>query len=203
MHFFTADIHAGHSNILKYCNRPFNDTFHMDRVLIDNWNSVVAPNDTIYVLGDFCFSRYNKEIFNKLNGNKHLIVGNHDKREVKQLPWGSVSHLLEVDVDGQHIVLCHYAMRVWNKSFHGAWHLYGHSHSTLLEDSALSFDIGVDGWGYKPVSFNQVKAKMDWKKQNKQFFIDLRNKYGSEETLDDTVRKSIVSEMKGLNSKWI
>jgi hypothetical protein len=32
---------------------------------------------------------------------------------------------------GQPIVLCHYAMRVWNRSHHGAWHLYGHSRGNL------------------------------------------------------------------------
>jgi calcineurin-like phosphoesterase family protein len=52
-------------------------------------------------------------------------------------------------------------MRVWNHSHHGSWHLFGHSHGTLTDDTdSLSLDVGVDCWGYSPVSMEQLDAKM-------------------------------------------
>jgi calcineurin-like phosphoesterase family protein len=61
----------------------------------------------------------------------------------------------------QLIALCHYAMRVWKNSFHGSWHLYGHSHGMLPEiPESLSFDVGVDCWDFYPVSIEEIKAKM-------------------------------------------
>ena len=51
-HWFTSDVHFFfHKNIIKYSNRPFNDVNHMNDSLINNWNSVVGENDTVYSLG--------------------------------------------------------------------------------------------------------------------------------------------------------
>ncbi len=67
-------------------------------------------------------------------------------------------------------MLFHYAMRVWNASHHGSWHLYGHSHGTLPDDiTSLSFDIGVDSQHYKPLSYDEVKAIMSQKEWVKPF----------------------------------
>ena len=88
MIYFISDTHFYHSNIIKYCDRPFKDTNEMNETIINNWNSIVKNNDTIYHLGDFCLSTNDeiKSIFNKLNGNKILIRGNHDRKSVKFYP---------------------------------------------------------------------------------------------------------------------
>jgi calcineurin-like phosphoesterase family protein len=57
------------------------------------------------------------------------------------------------------ITLCHYAMRTWNMSHYGALHFFGHSHGNLQGDSQ-SCDVGVDCWGFVPVSLDQVKERM-------------------------------------------
>lgn len=79
--FVIADTHFGHANIIKYCDRPFADIYEMTEVLVANWNSVVSPEDEVYMLGDFTLSK-NKEIISKLvsrlNGNIYLVMGNHD-----------------------------------------------------------------------------------------------------------------------------
>ncbi|MBX3075784.1 hypothetical protein KF707_22435 [Candidatus Obscuribacterales bacterium] len=51
--WFTSDHHFGHTNIIKYCNRPFNSVAHMNALMEVDWNSIVAPEDTVYYLGDF------------------------------------------------------------------------------------------------------------------------------------------------------
>ena len=81
MKFFAiADLHFGHKNIIKYCNRPFENTDEMDRALIKNWNETVSNNDTVLVLGDVGFGskEYIGSLIKQLNGKKILIMGNHD-----------------------------------------------------------------------------------------------------------------------------
>lgn len=79
-----SDTHFNHENIIKFCDRPFNDRWHMNEALIQNWNSLVKPQDKVYHLGDVYFGdeKEAEEIMARLNGKKRLIVGNHD--DVKQ-----------------------------------------------------------------------------------------------------------------------
>lgn len=82
--WFTSDTHFGHSKILEYEKeaRPFDSVEEMNEAIIDNWNSLVRPVDTVYHLGDFCFGRRYIEIAARLNGRKNLILGNHDSYPV-------------------------------------------------------------------------------------------------------------------------
>jgi calcineurin-like phosphoesterase family protein len=167
--WFTSDTHFGHYNIIKYCNRPFKDTVEMNETIIRNWNNVVKETDFVYHLGDFA---YGKDVtnfdmyFNRLNGFIVLIEGNHDQlASMNKHKFYSYKKMHEIRYNDQDVILCHYAMRIWNKSHHGAWHLYGHSHGTLPDDiHALSFDVGVDCHNFTPISFERVKEIMDKKK---------------------------------------
>jgi len=153
--YFTADTHFGHKNICKYCNRPFSSVEEMDESLIENWNRCVKPADTIYHLGDFVFGNAERvqHYLRRLNGNKIFVRGNHDSHLHKVVDARDVR---EIKVEQQYIFLSHYAHRVWDKSHHGSWHLYGHSHGTLPM-YGNSLDVGVDVWAFAPVSFEQIK----------------------------------------------
>lgn len=173
--WFTSDTHYGHANIIKYSKRPYSNVREMDEGLILNYNSVVQPGDTVYHLGDVGFHRDHEDmvkILQRLNGNKVLVMGNHDKKmhpSVKRC-FASTHPYLEIDVEDsdvgrQKVILFHYACRVWNKSHRGAWALYGHSHGSLPDDpNSLSFDVGVDCHNYYPISYSQAKARMAKKK---------------------------------------
>lgn len=160
--FFTADLHIGSKNIIGYCNRPYKSVEEMNEALINNWNSVVTNRDTIWMLGDMIWGHQNyKHVLPMLNGQKFLILGNHDTEQVyrKMQIDGLIQGMYKgksITVDGQYIYLSHYPHRSWNRSFHGAWHLYGHVHNTC-PDYGLSTDVGVDKWNYTPVSFEQLK----------------------------------------------
>ncbi len=163
--FFTADTHFGHANIIRFSGRPFASVDEMDEAMIDAINERVASYDTLYHLGDWAWrypEAYRRRIACK---HVHLILGNHDKHVRRLAPlFSSVDHLADLKFDGQPITLCHYAMKVWNKSHHGAWHLYGHSHGSLPDDPhSLSFDCGVDCWGYRPISLEEVATRMETK----------------------------------------
>ena len=156
----TADTHFKHKNIIKYSERPFADIEIMNEAMIKNWNSKVQQGDTVYHLGDFSMGD-GQSIFDRLNGKKHLIIGNHDKQSIRIKGWESTEHYKELNLNGQQIIMCHYAMRVWNRSHYGAWMLYGHSHGSLPDDpNALSIDVGVDCHNYKPLTIQEISTIM-------------------------------------------
>lgn len=153
--FFTSDFHFYHTNIIKYCNRPFSSVEEMNETLIENYNKVVKKSDTVYILGDFAFCSKPKyaEIIQRLNGRIHLIKGNHDRKMShtfleSQFVW--VKDYYELKHDGKKICLFHYPMSSWNKSHHGSFHAYGHVHNIQLM-LGRAMDVGVDSCGYSPV----------------------------------------------------
>lgn len=177
--FFTGDTHFGHTNIIKYCNRPFKDAKEMDNELVTRWNRVVpAKGATVIHLGDvfLCPRARAESLLEQLNGTIYWIPGNHDK-----VAWSintvtsfvRCSPLTELYVNhrgkDQMIVCCHYALRTWSRAHHGSWHLYGHSHGGLKDDMGklmednpytLSMDVGVDCNNFQPFSFQDIKAVM-------------------------------------------
>lgn len=169
---FTSDLHFGHANIIRFCQRPFSSKEEMDEAIIDNWNKVVKPTDTVFNLGDLAFCELDKltSILDRLNGNHQLILGNHDKIVTKNKKYlldngflNGVHNYYELKLDRQLIILFHYGQRVWNKSHHGSIHLYGHSHSTL-PPYGKSVDVGIDckeiTSEYRPISLDEVMEYM-------------------------------------------
>lgn len=181
--WFTSDTHYHHRNIIKYSNRPFlveGDTHenisrasvaYMNEQLIERHNSLVQPDDDVYHLGDFSFARDPEQahsVLKRLNGRKHLILGNHDEENpwVAEFPeWEWVKQLHEFTVrEGRHtgtrIILCHYAMRVWHHSYReNCIMLYGHSHGGL-PGTRKSLDVGVDCWNWYPVNLDDIKRRL-------------------------------------------
>lgn len=180
--FFTADLHIGHKNVIKYCDRPFQNVEHMNEELISRWNNKVGKDAIVFVLGDISFAKNTADIINRLNGRIYLIPGNHDGSIVddafKTLTVTNPSkfdicsqlHEVKIRVEDENIlfVLCHYAMRVWNKRHYGSIHLYGHSHGTLPDDiNSLSMDVGVDTTeDYAPYHIDDILVKL-YKKMDK------------------------------------
>ena len=171
--FFTSDTHFGHSNIIKYCQRPFNSAEHMDEVLINNWNEVVSPKDIVFHLGDFCFGSDKEwiKILQRLNGTKYLILGNHDLKKIansNQIKdyFADINMQMRVVVDKQKMLLNHYPFLCFEGGYQNVWQLFGHvhssKHSTGLDKERLvhlfptQYDVGVDNNNYRPVSFSQV-----------------------------------------------
>lgn len=158
--WFTADSHFGHERIIELAQRPFESVDEMDEVMIERWNKRVRPGDLVYHVGDFALSA-NDIYLPRLNGQKRLVRGNHDHKNRAKLShgWSTINGLLEIKVDDQRIVLCHYGMRVWNQSHRGAIHLYGHSHDGLPGDSQ-SLDVGVDCWDFRPVNLDEIRFRL-------------------------------------------
>ncbi|QEE39922.1 MULTISPECIES: metallophosphoesterase [unclassified Methylobacterium] len=161
--WFTSDTHFGHRGVLGMESRPWSDIARHDDDLVHAWNSVVRPGDDVFHLGDFALNSSKErcqEVFARLKGLKHLIIGNHDGPRHIELPWATEPQVLRtIFVDRQRCVLCHYGMRTWDGIWGGAIHLYGHSHGRL-PGTSRSLDVGADAWGYRPVSLTEILQRM-------------------------------------------
>lgn len=176
--FLTADTHFGHASIIRHCERPYAGVGEMDAALVQNWNRTVRPQDTVYHLGDFGHRdpTANARVFPRLNGRKHLVLGNHDSAEdMARLGWESVSQYLTVTVNGVLFVMFHYPIVEWERYFRngngqvGSIDVFGHVHSTPSRPKhdwdTYQYDVGVDNNAFCPVSTDHVvrmiKAKAD------------------------------------------
>lgn len=176
--FFTSDLHFGHRNIIKFCNRPWETTEEMDEALIENWNSVVGENDLVFDLGDFAFASNGRwsEILSRLNGRHCLILGNHD---IQRYPGNKVMDLFEMveqqmvlKIDNRYVYLNHYPFLCYGGSWRGpenaVYALHGHVHSgpyssgkdcdRLVSLFPYQYDVGVDNNNYRPISWEEVKT---------------------------------------------
>jgi len=168
--FFTADEHFGHANIIKYCNRPYKNVEEMNKDLIARFNKKVPDSNQSFTVhaGDFCFGKSYAEAYNYikyLNGHHIFLMGSHDVWLRNDPNRVSTHEIWEKRIDGQLVVVCHYAMRTWAASHYNSWHLYGHSHGKL-ESIGKSHDIGVDNNEFSPLSWDDLRAIMTNKPDN-------------------------------------
>jgi calcineurin-like phosphoesterase family protein len=157
--YFTSDTHFGDPRVLRIDRRPFPDLATHDAALIENWNAVVAPDDTVWHLGDFALGPPPERVqalVAALNGRKHLIIGNNDgPATLAAQGWASIAHYAEIDAGDVHLVLCHYAFRTWNRMGRGVVNLHGHSHGKL-KPVTRQYDVGVDAWDFRPVTLDTI-----------------------------------------------
>ena len=141
--FFTADLHFGHANVIKFCARPFADVQEMDAALIANWNKRVGDDDDVWILGDFTFKRLEiaKDYLQQLQGRKHLIIGNHDyfaRKHPDELSDVLVEITpykeLKLELSGHTAVLMHLPAALLERFHAGLQHhaLRAHSQQYLL-----------------------------------------------------------------------
>lgn len=182
MNYYISDLHLGHYNIIKMCNRPFEIVEEMQEKITENWNNVVKNDDHVYILGDL-FYRFdgNMETFLKsLHGHKHLIIGNHDGRLLKNKrvcnSFESVDYYKEVDdiIDCRpvQVIMCHYPIVEWNGFFRNSIHLYGHIHNNTTNDTYQivkhlnhAYNVGADILNFTPCTLSQVRKMNEkfWK----------------------------------------
>ena len=171
--FFTADTHFNHANILRFCNRPFADVEEMNETIITRWNQVIGNDCHVFHLGDFCQggSAEWSRLLDRLNGRIHLIVGNHDLKNLRQ---GFMNRFEEVvmqqriEVETKSIYLNHYPFLCFEGGYKSnVWQLFGHVHTrtnnTGLDAERLAYlyptqyDVGMDNNDFTPVSYEEVK----------------------------------------------
>ena len=181
--FYIGDPHFFHHNIIRYDNRPFKNSEIMNNLLVTNWNNVVKPEDTVYILGDVSWSRdyqANKAILNMLNGHKILIKGNHDAamRDVSCC-FDRVVDYLEINDDGVKVVLFHYPILFWNNQFHDSVHLYAHVHNSHQWNIMESTMRDVRALQALPMRAYNVGCMMPWMNYTPQTLNDIISGYNT------------------------
>jgi calcineurin-like phosphoesterase family protein len=184
MIWFTSDHHFYHTNVIRYCSRPFSSVEEMNEVMVERWNEVVRPEDTVYHLGDFSLAHRAVTVFvPKLNGTKHLIAGNHDhchpahhknkgtKRErmealYLEAGFASIALAAALEIGGNHVLLHHMPYQgdhdkerytKYRPKDEGAWLLHGHVHEKWKQRGRM-INVGVDVWDFRPVSIVEIEA---------------------------------------------
>jgi len=180
---FTADWHLHHKAIMFHCKRDFADVNEMGRVFFENLEAVRKPGDVLYYLGDLTMRPKLVDGFLDLFRNAGVqvcfVFGNHDYgarnkiTDHKVVTWaGDLKEIKLRAKDADHLpliewpaVLCHYPMRSWHRSIHGARHLHGHSHAAAREWKN-TLDVGIDNafkllGEYRPFTAQEVKDQID------------------------------------------
>jgi len=173
--WFTSDLHHAHNKIIEICNRPTTIEEHEDWLVNDVINKYVKRKDRLYLLGDISFAKRQEadKFIDRLNGQKYLILGNHDKSLSHSTRFQTISEKKNFNYsrDGVniHIVLFHYPILSWERKIYGSWHLFGHVHGRL-NGVGLSHDIGIDNLDnmWKPLNLYEICNLMT-KKYQKNF----------------------------------
>lgn len=171
--FYIADPHFGHENIIRFEDRPFENTDQMSKWLVESWNARVGNDDDVYIIGDFAYrsAEHVGSILDRLAGCKHLVVGNHDVKWMKTVDlddhFVEVGHaLFNVDEKNRRVFMCHYPCMTWPGARYGSsYHVYGHIHShkddrfwPLLETCGNALNAGVEVNGHMPVTLEELIA---------------------------------------------
>ena len=176
--FFISDTHFGHANMLTFMNydgtrmRPFNSVEEVDELMIENWNKMVKPTDKVYHLGDCFYKSSNPDqIMSRLNGQKVLCRGNHDRREAQ---W-YLKYFKDVrstfHIDGNYL-LGHFPIHPDSKG-RFVRQLHGHIHNQLVMRTVwypTGNGIEPDPWyrnccvevnNYSPIPFEVIKEETE------------------------------------------
>lgn len=201
--YFTADLHLGHANIIKYCNRPYITLKQMDQDIINGLKKVSNTDSILFIIGDVVFSGIDHDTLTEfakcLNGFQrvYMLRGNHDPSNMRnkleryanrnhgnitkftpKVSWLEDS-IIEIFVEDDEMeqdarmILCHYPLLSWNASYHGSWHLFGHVHGVLQHPSFNALDVGVDCHGYRPISYSKVKEIITRQNMTKTHFYPI------------------------------
>lgn len=89
--WFAADLHLGHKGMIDGFadGRPgprshkFASIEQHDEAIVEQINSVVKPQDKLYLLGDIALSKAGLAKITMIQGHKRLIFGNHDQDKAK------------------------------------------------------------------------------------------------------------------------
>jgi calcineurin-like phosphoesterase family protein len=157
---FISDLHLGHDKIHEFAAGYRGNCKNVDEhseYIIEQWNSVVTKHDLVYVNGDVCFKKEYMPQLTKLNGTKHLILGNHDKFSLAEyLKYFNKIHGFS-KYKGQ-AWLSH--APVHPQSLRGLFNIHGHVHQNSLDDLRY-INISVEALNGRPVEWEMLKIIMD------------------------------------------
>lgn len=175
--FFISDPHFSHKNIIKYCNRSYDNVHEMNKDMTLKWNSVVSEDDDIYMLGDF-YSNHPEKFIERLNGNMIWIRGNHDKNKqinIAKRMGIPVHQRLDFEYGGYKFLLNHKPV-LFNTNEKSDYHvkslegydyvICGHVHEKWITNQKC-INVSVDAWNFTPVNIKEIIKLIEIKYEKK------------------------------------
>lgn len=169
MIYITSDLHFNHDKSFIYQPRGFTSVEEMNDQIIKNWNEIITDNDEVYILGDLMLGDTDKgiELFNQLNGIKHIIIGNHDtdNRIIKyrnQIPNSTIEFAQRLKYNKHSFYLTHYPTLTANYDDYktnGIINLCGHIHTTdpfYDFNKGLIYHCELDAHNCYPISLDKI-----------------------------------------------
>lgn len=156
MIYFISDTHFDHTNIIKYCDRPFSSTEEMNNHMLERWNSTVSKDDIVFFLGDLTFGRGRRHIdywLGQLNGRIEFVKGSHDTEKSGWVVMREYNILL---AEPYKFYLVHDSLDVpcdWT-----GWVIHGHHHNycPFMDRRHKRFNVSVEVIDYTPVSLDRI-----------------------------------------------
>lgn len=170
MIYFTSDLHLGHDRAFVYEPRGYSCAEAMDSAILYNWNSVITPEDDVYVLGDLMLgdNSIGMNILKQLNGNIHIIRGNHDT-DSRLIQYKMLPNVVEIcdakylKYKKYHFYLTHYPCLTGNLEREslkqGTINLCGHSHfnqAIKVIENSIMYHVELDAHNCYPISIEEV-----------------------------------------------
>jgi calcineurin-like phosphoesterase family protein len=159
--FIISDLHLGHSGMCKFLRadektkiRPWTDVDQMNEDIISNWNSVVNAKDLVYNLGDVCLNKRYLHLLSRMNGEKRLILGNHDifPMDEYQKYFSRIFGSLKLDK----YILTHYPIDINSIPDWCVANIHGHIHESV-SPTVRHFNVSVESINYTPIAFDRIK----------------------------------------------
>lgn len=186
--FFTADLHLNHKAPVEKGWRRFDSVKDMNECIISRWNETVSPGDRVWILGDVFLGNEAEglALVQQLQGEKHLIAGNHDrvwsgnrdgfKHFRKWLgSFETIQSFARRRIADQTVLLSHFPFqgagdhteteRYSRYRFpdDGSYLIHGHVHEAWKQRGRRMLNVGMDMWGFQPVSMEIITMWVDGK----------------------------------------
>jgi len=158
--FFLADTHFCHKGIINFRFKPdgskFESSEEHDEFVIDTYNSFIDKRDNVYLLGDIAFSQEGLRKVRRLKGNKHLIIGNHDKSfHTCNQYFGSVKAMKVIQADSLQFLATHIPVHPMNLDYRWCGNIHGHTHAINIDDPRY-FNVSLENIAFIPIHIDEI-----------------------------------------------
>lgn len=175
--FIAADLHLSHQGIVKFLcedgitkERPWDNIHDMNEAIIHNWNSIITPRDRVLVLGDAVINRSALPQIGRLNGQKELVMGNHDVFRTEE--YMEYFHKVHGSLKIDDIIFTHIPVHPselgsrWKVNCHGHLHSkvvmreWNHYDDVWYEPDERYICCSLEHINYTPISLEDLKIRI-------------------------------------------
>lgn len=178
--YMTSDLHLGHDKNFLYAPRGFKNIYEHDETIIKNWNSVINPEDHVYILGDLMLgdNEHGRKCLSQLKGHLHIVFGNHDtdtRKEIYSNLWNVdeiCGYATMLKYKKWSFYLSHYPSRTSNYDdfIRGKRiiNICGHTHTADkfydFKDEMICYHVELDAHNNTPILLDQIIEDLKKKK---------------------------------------